>query len=133
MAVRLALAEVLAENGRRFLVQHGQSSAFIYREQRMGRTGLFIKWAEALNKIPKIDAVVQGHWHQFIHIHANKQHLIQLPCWQLFTPTRYALREFGKFQPDIGAVIIFVDEKARIRVWHYLYDPPKTEVREIEA
>lgn len=116
-----------APSKRVFNIHHGQSSAFIYREMLMGREGLFTKWAESLGKIPKIDVIVRGHWHNFVYIHENQLHMIQLPCWAGFEPSRVTLKLYAKMQPDIGGVIVSLDEKDRIRVWHYLYDCPPME------
>lgn len=107
-----------------FNIAHGESAAYIYREMLMGREAMFQKWAQALGKIPKIDVVVRGHGHHFIYIHENDQHMIQLPCWMAYEPSRPYLKSYGKMQPDIGAVIVFIDDADRIRVWHYLYDCP---------
>lgn len=107
-----------------FNISHGQSAAFIYREMIMGREALFIKWAEALKKIPKIDVIVRGHWHHFIYFHESGLHMIQLPGWMAYEPSRPYLRSYGKMQPDIGGVIVFIDDEDRIRVWHYLMGEP---------
>ena len=106
-----------------FNIQHGVSAAFIYQEMLMGRESLFINEAEALGKIPKIDVVVRGHWHKFIHIHKNR-HAIQLPGWQIYKPWKGSLMSYGKMQPDIGGVIIFLDKEDRLTCWHYLYPLP---------
>jgi len=115
-----------------FNIHHGQSGAYIYREMMLGREGLHEKFAEAMGKLPKIDVMVRGHWHNFIYIHEHKQHFIQLPCWIAFEPTRITLKLYGKFQPDIGGVIVRIDENDRILVWHFLYDVPLMENKVIE-
>jgi len=128
-----ALADLIFSD-RRFQITHGTGGASIYRETKMGRDGFFMKWAEGMEKLPRTDVLVKGHFHEFIHIHAKKQHLIQLPCWQTFVPWQGALSNIGRMQPDIGGVIVFIDEDARIRVWHFLYEPvPRIGIKEIEA
>jgi hypothetical protein len=103
---------------RTFNIAHGESAAYIYREMLMGREALFQKAAEALGKIPHIDVIVRGHWHQFIYIHAHGQHMLQLPCWVAFEPNKIFLKSYDKMQPDLGDAIVFLDDKDRIRVWH---------------
>lgn len=108
-----------------FNVQHGVSSAYIYRTMLMDRESLFISEAESLMKIPHINVIVRGHWHNFIHIHKNRKHGIQLPCWEMYKPWKGALMSYGKMQPDIGGVITPIDEENRMDVWHYLFDVPR--------
>lgn len=108
-----------------FNIQHGVSAAYIYRTMLMDREILFIEEAERMLKIPNIDILIRGHWHNFIHLHKNKKHGIQLPCWEMYKPWRGALLSYGKMQPDIGGVITFLDEADRIDVHHYLYDLPR--------
>lgn len=110
-----------APSKRVFNIQHGESSAYIYREMVLGREGLFMKYAQALGKIPQIDVIVRGHWHNFIYLHENQLHFIQLPGWLAFEPSRPYLRSYAKMQPDIGGVIVYIDDEDRIRVWHFLY------------
>lgn len=120
-----AIANIkFAPSNRVFNIQHGESAAYIYREMLLGRELLFLKYAEALGKIPHIDIKIQGHWHNFIHIHEHKLHMVQLPCWMAFEPSRIYLKSYGKMQSDIGGVIISLDEVDRIHVWHYLWNPP---------
>jgi hypothetical protein len=118
-----AIANLVFEPSKKvFNISHGQSAAYIYREMLMGREALHIKWAESLRKIPNIDVIVRGHWHHFIYFHENRLHMIQLPGWMAYEPSRVYLKSYGKMQPDIGGVIVFIDHQDRIRVWHYLMD-----------
>lgn len=103
-----------------FNIAHGESQAYIYREMLMGRELLFQKEAEARGKIPKIDAIIRGHWHQFIYIHEKGMHAIQLPCWIAYEPSKPYLKSYGKMQPEIGGCIIYIDDDDRIGVHHFL-------------
>lgn len=105
-------------------VSHGGSGAFIYRETAMGREILFSKVAEANGKLPKISMFVHGHWHWFSYLHQSDCHYLQLPCWIAFEPVPIFIKNYARFQPDIGGAVIMVDEAGRITVWHYLYDLP---------
>jgi len=97
-------------------VAHGASGAWVYRTMIMSRDALHLLEAMQLGKVPKVDMIIRGHWHQFIHIHREKIHILQIPGWQAFVPWRGALRSYGKFQPDIGGVILFVDKEDRMIV-----------------
>lgn len=108
-----------------FNVAHGESAAYVYREMLMGREGMFLRESMALGKIPKIDVFVRGHWHRFIYIHELKMHMVQLPAWMAYEPSKPYLKSYGKMQPDTGGVIIQLDDEDRVRVWHYLYDTPR--------
>ncbi len=102
-------------------ISHGVGGAFVYRSTALDREGLFQLASTALGKIPKVDIVVRGHLHSFIHLHMPSQHLIQLPCWVAYEPNKIMLKSYGKLQPDIGAVILFIDEEDRVDIHHYLY------------
>jgi len=102
-------------------ITHPASSALVYPETPMSRDMLFFKEAEALGKIPKVDVIVRGHRHMFCHIHKNAIHYIHLPCWQSFVPYEGALKNYSRWQPDLGGVILLIDMEDRARVFHYLY------------
>ncbi len=108
-----------------FNILHGYSGSAIYREMILAREGFFMKWAQGSEKLPKVDLLIRGHLHNFIHIHENDMHLLQLPCWVAFEPSKITLRLYGKMQPDIGGVVVILDEENRIIVHHYLYDCPQ--------
>lgn len=107
-----------------FNMSHGESASFIYREMLLGREGMFLREAQAMGKIPKIDVSIKGHWHSFVYIHEKGMHMVQLPAWITFEPSKPYLKSYGKMQGDIGGVIITIDDKDRIRVWHFLMDNP---------
>lgn len=111
-----------APSKRVFNISHGESAAYIYREMLLGREITFTKASEALGKVKKIDAFLRGHWHQFIHLHEKKVHFIQVPGWMAFEPSKPYLVSYGKMQPDIGGVIIFIDDRDRIDPKHYLME-----------
>ncbi len=102
-------------------VAHEASSSMMYPETSMGRDIMFFLEGRALEKLPKIDIVIRGHRHSWCHIHKSDIHYIQLPCWEAFTPYKNAIINYAKFQPDIGGAIMFLDDAARCRVFHYLY------------
>jgi len=115
-------------------VCHKSSSAVVYPETAMSRDMLLLKEAEALGYLPcKIDIVIRAHRHKWCYIHKAKQHYIQLPCWQAFVPWYKATRWYARMQPDIGGAILMIDEKDRIRVWHYLYPNVHIADKEVKA
>jgi UDP-2,3-diacylglucosamine pyrophosphatase LpxH len=105
-------------------VSHGGSGAFIYRETAMAREIAGAKMAFANGKLPKIDLFVHGHFHWFAYLHEYDTHFLQLPCWAAFEPARIFVKNYTRFQPDIGGAVILIDDEDRITVWHYLYDLP---------
>ncbi|MDI6785091.1 MAG: hypothetical protein QMD92_00120 [bacterium] len=105
-----------------FNIQHGESAAYVYREMLMGRELMFTKLAEATGKVPHIDVFVRGHWHNFIYIHEKDVHMIQLPAWMAYEPSKPYLKSYGKMQPDIGGCIFYIDDHDRLRVWHFTMD-----------
>lgn len=114
----------IKDTGKMINLSHGGSGAFIYRETAMAREIAFAKMAFANGKLPKIDMFVHGHWHWFAYLHEAKTHYLQLPCWIAFEPCQIYVKNYTRFQPDIGASIIFIDENNFITCWHFLYDLP---------
>lgn len=115
------LANIQLDKSKRIIqIAHGSSGAWRYRSMQLDQQALDLLAAEALGKVPfHIDMLARGHWHQFIHIHVNKQHLLQLPGWAAYTPWSGAMKSYGKFQPDIGACILFIDQEDRMIVHPY--------------
>lgn len=106
-------------------LSHGGSSAVVYRETVMAREIMWGKVGIANKKLPKIDVFVHGHWHWFAYVHEYDVHVVQVPCWVAFEPIQRFIKFYVRFQPDIGGVIIMIDDKSRIVVWHFLYDVPR--------
>jgi len=91
----------------------------------MSRDALFMREAIQLGKIPKVDMIIRGHWHKFCHIHEVGIHIVQVPAWQAFVPWKGAIRSYGKFQPDLGGALLFIDKNDRTMVHHYtMWDNP---------
>jgi hypothetical protein len=112
-------------DGRIINFSHGGSGAFIYRETAMAREIMFSKVAWANNKLPKIDMFIHGHWHWFSYLHEYDVHFLQLPGWTSFEPCPIFIKNYVRFQPDIGGAIILMDDEGRIQVWHFLYPVPR--------
>jgi len=92
----------------------------------MDREALFEAAAYGLGDLDFLpDVVVRAHWHRFIHIHLPNQHILQLPCWCAWFPYKGTLRLYGRLQPHIGGVILFIDDHDRITIHHYLFKPPR--------
>lgn len=104
-------------------VSHASTRAVIYPETILGRDMMLFKEAEALGKIPKVDVIIRAHRHKWCYIHKADQHYIQLPTWQAFTPWYKGVRWYPRVQPDIGGAFLLIDDKDRIRVFHFLYPP----------
>lgn len=93
----------------------------IYNTAAMDKEAFLMSQATALGKLPKVDIIIRGHIHKFNHIHLAKQHMIQVPAWKVYQPNRIFVTNYGRWQPDIGGVIMLFDEKNRLHVLHYLY------------
>jgi len=106
-------------------IAHACTSASIYRGQALERESFFIMQAEAEGLLPHIDYVVRGHLHRFLHVDNGYHHLIFVPGWMAWFPYRDKVGLYGRMQPHIGGVILFIDEKNRTTVHHYLYETPK--------
>lgn len=114
----------LTGTNRMLHVEHGESAAMIYRSTLLDREGLFHLQSEAQGKIPKADIIAFGHGHSYLKVELRKQLLMQLPCWKAFEPSKIFLKSYGKMQPDIGAVILLIDNNDNIFIQHYDYPLP---------
>jgi len=106
----------LTSTDRLLNIAHGSSAAWVYRTMIMDRDAMHMLEAVALGKIPFVNMIMRGHWHKFVHIHMESIHMLQLPGWQAFVPWKGSIRSYGKFQPDIGACILLIDEEDRMIV-----------------
>ncbi len=112
---------------------HGTSVATgFYRTTPADREGIWSALAGKEGKMPKADAVVRAHAHNFVHVEHASKHIVIGPCWQL--QTRYMRRHsVYRMIPDIGVFLLHVDGKAKldgrdpIRVEKILYDLPPME------
>ena len=106
-----------------FFISHGESQAFIYRAQVIDRENLHMNAAIGLEKIPKIHAVINGHWHCSEYHMINRQHHIQVGCWCAFLPWRGSMKLYPRMQPDIGGTIVKITDDDEIIVKEYVYSP----------
>lgn len=109
---------------------HGISVASgFYRATAHDREGIWSALAGKDGKVPKADCVIRSHAHFFVHVEHASKHIVGSPCWQL--QTSYMRKNSAyRMLPDIGALIIHVDGKAKsrecdpIRVEKLLYPLP---------
>jgi len=105
-------------------IAHRGTSAPVYPETAMARDMLFFQQAEALKNIPfTVDIIVRAHMHRWIYIHKYQKHYLMLPGWEAFIPYYMATRWYSRYLNPVGGAVLLIDDKDRIRVWHYLYPP----------
>jgi len=112
---------VYEEYVKNILITHHASNAYMYPEQAMGKDMLLYQEAMAQGKLPPVDMIIRAHKHSFIEVHKPSIRSLQLPCWQFFVPYDNAMKNYGRWQPDIGGVIMLFDHKLRSTVWHFTY------------
>jgi hypothetical protein len=98
---------------------HGDSAASIYRSTVMDRELLFQRAAEALKKAPKVDITIAGHWHWYAYLELADKRWLQVPGWITWFPWKGT--SYARMQPDIGGVVILIDENDRIEVRPILF------------
>jgi len=107
-----------------FIFGHEWTSAMLYTATMLDREHIYMKYAEALGKIPHFDYALGGHLHKFYHIDTGFMHLICVPGWKSWYPYKGKLRLYGRMQPDIGFVIIIIDDKNRSYVKPFVWNAP---------
>jgi len=112
-------------------VAHGISVATgFYRATPLDREGIWSALAGKDGKMPKADAVIRAHAHNFVHVEHASKHIIQMPCWEL--QTRYMRKNsVYRMLPDIGFIWLEVRPEDKrngqdpITVRKQLYPLPK--------
>lgn len=107
-------------------LSHGASNAAIYPEMLAGREILFMKEANADAKLPKFDLLLHGHRHTQFVLDKPGTRLVQNGCWQMFMPSDYSMKQYFKFQPDIGYSVILIDEADRFHIISFTLKPGPT-------
>jgi len=102
-------------------ITHPASDAVMYPEQAMGKDMML--WQEAVGnkKLPPIDVILRAHKHTAIEVHKPNIRAIQLPCWQWFVPYDSAMKNYARWQPDIGGNIFLFDEQLRMTTYQFIY------------
>jgi hypothetical protein len=113
---------VYNEYRKKIFITHPTSNATMYPEQAMGKDMLLWEEAVGKGKLPHIDVIIRAHKHNFLEVHKATIRAIQLACWQFFVPYDGAMKNFARWQPDVGSVILLFDEKLRMTTFHYIYD-----------
>ena len=107
---------------KKIFITHPTSNATMYPEQAMGKDMMLWEEGVGKGKLPRIDVIIRAHKHNFIEVHKPTIRAIQLGCWQFFVPYDGAMKNFARWQPDIGSVILLFDENLRMTTWHFMYD-----------
>jgi hypothetical protein len=77
------------------------------------------------------DVVVRSHAHIFVRVEHSRMNGIITPCWQLQTP--YQIRiDPNRMLPDIGGVIIEVENGEVLLIRKILYRLPKPSIEKVE-
>jgi hypothetical protein len=125
-----AFIDIENEHGKtkRMFVTHTAPNSSMYPEQAMGKD--IMLWNESVGqgKLDPTDYIIRAHKHYYGEVHRRNMRCIQLPCWQMFVPYDGAVKNFSKWQPDIGGFIMMFDEELRAQTMHFLY-PPIPDVR----
>jgi len=112
----------IKETGQVINIAHGTGATFIYRGQLLDRESMFTKLAEVYGKIDSVDVILRGHLH-FFHSNGQSSPLVmQIPCWELYTPNKLTLSVWGRKQPDIGGVIMLFTETGEIDIRKFVME-----------
>lgn len=111
-------------NGRWIHYRHMQWGGMTYRTTPMDKEMFYSSGAEAYGKFPRPHLALLGHKHFYTYM-GDQEHLyVQCPCWQMWTPWRSSIAQYMRFQPDIGAVFLSLEDKARILKEHLMLKIP---------
>lgn len=109
-----------------FVVSHKVSNAMLYTATMLDREHIYMKYREAIDPdFPKVDYKISAHLHHYRHLDFGFMHTVQLPCWKTWYPIQKSTALYGKVQPDIGFVIILIDDMNRSFVLPFTWPAPK--------
>lgn len=113
----------LQHNGyeKTIFITHHASSATMYPEQAMGKDMMLWQEGVAKGKLPPVDIIIRAHKHFYAEVHKPTIRSIQLPCWQFLVPYSGSIKNFARWQPDVGGVILTFDHKMRTHTWPFIY------------
>lgn len=114
---------------RRLLVTHESPTAIVYPATLQSREIQWILMQMGTGKLPKIDAVIRAHTHHWLHVDHDSIHQISVPCMCGLPIYKATKKYFAKLLPDIGAVVLLVDEEGRMHYLHFLM--PAEEIQRI--
>jgi len=117
---------------RRIFVAHEAPTGLVYPATLMSRDINWARQSQAEGKTPPVDAIVRAHLHFWLHVDHSGIHAIQLPCFMGLTPYKSTIKYFFRLQPDIGGVLMLVDEYGRLRFWHFLL-PREERIKMLEG
>jgi hypothetical protein len=93
----------------------------MYPETTMGKDIMLHNEAVAEGKTIHVDYIIRAHKHSYGEVHRRNNRAIQLPCWQMFVPYDGAVKNYFKWQPDIGGFLMLFDEQLRAQTMHFIY------------
>jgi len=111
---------------KRIQVSHGGDESSKVLSKILDSNNLFDIQMKVKEKLPNVSIVARAHSHKFAHIHLPNHHIILIPCWKCNEPEgKLGSKSFLKFVPDIGGVILLIDDSNRVSIFHFLFNPPK--------
>jgi hypothetical protein len=107
------------ERLRRFFVAHESPQALVYPATLMSREIDWLLKSQATGDALACDASIRAHIHRWLHLDHDGIHAVSLPCWLAWTPWKATIKYFFRLQPSIGGALLLIDEKGRLRFWHF--------------
>lgn len=115
----------IRESGHKIIVTHGSGSGAFYTGAQADKTAQTLLLGAGRKKIEGVDLWVQGHLHHFWYHTSDQISFVQTPCFQSWYYLESIASDYGKKQPDIGAVVIDFEEGRRPVVHPLLYPLPR--------
>ncbi len=112
----------IRETGHRILVTHGGKFGGVSIGTYADKVATSLLIGNARGKIPRIDIWAQGHLHQFWHHTTPAIDFVVAPCWQGWYYMDGIVANYGRIQPDIGAVVLELEKGKGPVVHRFLFD-----------
>ena len=101
-------------------IAHGIGSRPVYTGTRMNQDVFNAILTEHLLKMPEVSVIVRAHFHIFSYFAIYDKHFIYIPGWNAIRKGRFITRWYFR-QPDIGAVLLSIDNDNNVYVKPYLF------------
>lgn len=106
--------------------QHGAGGSLMYHSGKLERDIKAHMLREATGQLPRAKLFINAHFHFYDCVQIMGRVSVQCPCWKVFDANPITLKNPARFQPDIGAVILLIDEQEKIAVLPYIYKTKET-------
>ncbi len=108
----------------RINVAHAMGGGMVYRATGLDKQNKFALLADACGKVERPTLMLRGHNHYYQMLDTETGTVVMCPCWKIFEPSRFYMKNYHQFQPDIGGLKIIIHDDDSVQVLKRTYPLP---------